>query len=410
MISTSVSMNARCADVLGRTPIGATRPVAFDRQSTRTGAWEKCPVKLLRHSGQRHSCTAIRSLTSRAEDVTTKMLNDDAVRRQSTRTTLRMGLPSKGRMAEDTKKLLTDSALTVKKPNPRQYVGTIPQIPELEVWFQRATDVVRKLSQGDLDLGIVGHDMFAELADNDPNLVIVHDALNFGQCKLALGIPMSGKFLNIESLDALRDMPEWTADTPLRVVTGYHNVARRYFAEKGFEHVVLLSADGALEAAPAMGSADIILDLSEGILVANRKALLERPGLLEVVHELIERFDAHLKAEMYYSVTVNMKGNSPEEIATNFMAAKLAGLSGPTIAKVYNKDDEVYKAQTYAATICVCKKELYSAIKTLQKIGARDVLVLPMTYIFDEEPQRWTDLVQSLDLEQASEIPAASLN
>lgn len=41
----------------------------------------------------------------------------------------------------------------------------------------------------------------------------------------------------------------------------YHNVARRYFQEKGFKHVALLSADGALEAAPAMGSADIILDL-----------------------------------------------------------------------------------------------------------------------------------------------------
>jgi ATP phosphoribosyltransferase len=41
----------------------------------------------------------------------------------------------------------------------------------------------------------------------------------------------------------------------------YHNVARHFFKEKGFKHVVLLSADGALEAAPAMGSADIILDL-----------------------------------------------------------------------------------------------------------------------------------------------------
>ena len=56
-------------------------------------------------------------------------------------------------------------------------------------------------------------------------------------------------------------MPEWSETNPLRVVTGYHNIARRFFKEKGFEHVVLLSADGALEAAPLMGSADIILDL-----------------------------------------------------------------------------------------------------------------------------------------------------
>ena len=56
-------------------------------------------------------------------------------------------------------------------------------------------------------------------------------------------------------------MPEWSETNPLRVVTGYHNIARKFFAGAGFEHVVLLSADGALEAAPLMGTADIILDL-----------------------------------------------------------------------------------------------------------------------------------------------------
>ena len=59
-------------------------------------------------------------------------------------------------------------------------------------------------------------------------------------------------------------MPEWSETNPLRVVTGYHNIARKFFSEQGFEHVVLLSADGALEAAPLMGTADIILDLVRG--------------------------------------------------------------------------------------------------------------------------------------------------
>lgn len=36
---------------------------------------------------------------------------------------------------------------------------------------------------------------------------------------------------------------------------------------------------------------------SEGALVANRRALLERPGLLEVCHELLERLEAHLTAD-----------------------------------------------------------------------------------------------------------------
>lgn len=104
------------------------------------------------------------------------------------------------------------------KPNPRQYVANIPQIPGLEVWFQRASDVVRKLRYGDIDLGIVGGDMFVELADGDPDLIVVHEALDFGQCHLALGVPMTGKFADIQTLDQLRSMKDWSPENPLRVV------------------------------------------------------------------------------------------------------------------------------------------------------------------------------------------------
>lgn len=53
---------------------------------------------------------------------------------------------------------------------------------------------------------------------------------------------------------------------------------------------------------------------SQGVLVANKRALKERPGLLEVVHELIERFEAHLEAGKYYNVLANMRGDSAAEV------------------------------------------------------------------------------------------------
>lgn len=81
------------------------------------------------------------------------------------------------------------------------------------------------------------------------------------------------------SLEKLRDMPDWTPETPLRVVTGYHNIARRFFSANGFKNVVLLSADGALEAAPAMGSADIILDLVSGTGLRNYYSVCEEERL-----------------------------------------------------------------------------------------------------------------------------------
>ncbi|KXZ49552.1 hypothetical protein GPECTOR_20g406 [Gonium pectorale] len=143
---------------------------------------------------------------------------------------------------------------------------------------------------------------------------------------------------------------------------------------------------------------------SQGILVANRRSLLERPGLLEIVHELIERFDGHLKAEQFYSVIANMRGESPEEVAERLLQAPgLQGLQGPTIANVYNRGPDGATAQhhLYAATICVRKKQLYAAVKALQKLGGSGVLVQPMTYIFDEEPERWTKLLHTLGLNPA---------
>ncbi|KAK9826505.1 hypothetical protein WJX81_007753 [Elliptochloris bilobata] len=337
--------------------------------------------------------------------------------RQAERTTLRMAIPSKGRMAEDTLQLLKECQLNVYKPNPRQYIATISQMPGLEVWFQRASDVVRKLMYGDVDIGIVGADMFAEIANGDPSLVVLHDALDFGKCHLALGLPTSGKFADVNSLEELRSMPDWTAKTPLRVVTGYHNVARRFFERAGFRHVTLLSADGALEAAPLMGCADIILDLvstgvtlrennlkevvggrimdSQGVLVASRAALLQRPGLLDLVHELIERLEAHLTAELYYSVVANMRGDSPADVAERVLACPgLQGLQGPTVSPVFSRDG----SNTFSATICVPKARLYASVKELRLVGGSGVLVLPMTYIFDEEPMRWRRLLEELGI------------
>lgn len=112
---------------------------------------------------------------------------------------------------------------------------------------------------------------------------------------------------------------------------------------------------------------------SEGILVGNRKALISNAELLQIAKELIERFDAHLKAEGYYSVIANLRGPSSEAVAERLLATDtLAGLDGPTISPVYSKSLE-NGGQTdatglYATVICVAKNELYETIKQLRKV------------------------------------------
>lgn len=50
--------------------------------------------------------------------------------------------------------------------------------------------------------------MFAEIADGAEDLIVLHDALNFGHCHLGLGIPTGGRFADINDIDALRVRPQ----------------------------------------------------------------------------------------------------------------------------------------------------------------------------------------------------------
>jgi hypothetical protein len=52
------------------------------------------------------------------------------------------------------------------------------------------------------------------------------------------------------------------------------------------------------------------------VVVASRTAMLSRPGTLEIIHELLERLEAHLRAEGLFMVTANVRGSSGSEVAT----------------------------------------------------------------------------------------------
>lgn len=295
----------------------------------------------------------------------------------------------------------------------------------MEVWFQRASDVMRKMRSGDIDLGIVGYDMFVELGEGDNDLVVVHDALNFGQCHLAVAVPQGWE--HVRSLADLAALP-WSEARPMRVVTGYTHIATAFFAAAGMRHVALSTADGALEAAPAMGSADVILDLvssgttlrennlkqidggrvleSQGVLVASKRALLSRPGALEVVRDMIERLEAHLRAEGQFMVVANMRGTNAADVATRLAAGGplLVGLQGPTIGNVYNTHSGISggdivpptKGEFFSASLCVPRGQIYDAVKQLRACGGSGVLVTPLVYIFEESSVRFNKLLSKL--------------
>src|SRR6188474_1197312 len=93
--------------------------------------------------------------------------------------TIRLSLPSKGRLEIDALEFLSAAGLKIFKPNPRQYQAQLPALPELGVIFQRPGDIVVSVRQGSIDFGITGLDMLEEKRGDAErgDILVMHDAL-----------------------------------------------------------------------------------------------------------------------------------------------------------------------------------------------------------------------------------------
>ncbi|GMP67673.1 hypothetical protein CsSME_00027582 [Camellia sinensis var. sinensis] len=276
------------------------------------------------------------------------------------------------------------------------------RLSNLEVWFQRPKDIVPKLVSGDLDLGIVGLDTVSEYGQGNEDLILVHDALEFGDCRLSLAIPKYGIFENVNSMKELAQMPQWTPEKPLRVATGFTYLGPKFMKENGVKHVTFSTADGALEAfyyfcqvmlslvsiardacqgewtvheglainVSHMGIAEAIVDLvSSGTTLRENNLKEIEGGVILQILDPTERLEAHLRAIGQFTVTANMRGSSQEEVAERILSqTSLSGLQGPTISPMFCKRDGRVAADYYAIVICAPKKLLYKSVHQLRAV------------------------------------------
>ncbi len=326
---------------------------------------------------------------------------------------LRISLPSKGRLAEDALDFLSACGLKVYKPNPRQYEARIPALPELHVLFQRPADIVVSVRDGSVDFGITGMDVIEERRGENGSVLVLHDSLGFGYCALNLAVPESWE--NVSDMDGLRGYAAGLG-RPLRIATKYPFLTGRFLDPHNIAYT-LIYAEGTLETAPAIGYADMISDLvssgqtlrdnrlkplpdgliqpSQAALIANKDTLKTSPTALSVARQLLEFFDAHLRASDNLAIFANMRGPSPEAIAGRiFSQPAIGGLQGPTISRVIVRDQD---PNWFAVNIIVPRSQIYLAITELREIGGSGVVVMPVTYIFDEEPPRYMAMLQALE-------------
>ena len=329
---------------------------------------------------------------------------------------IRIALPSKGRLAEGSHQLLADVGLPVFNPNPRQYIAWIQLLPGLEVIFQRPSDIVISVRDGSVDFGITGRDIYLEKKGENGQILELHNQLGFGKCSLNVIVPDELKEVN-----QVADLQKYKQDLgrPLKVATKFPNLTRQFFAEKTNIPIEVIQAEGALEIAPTIGYADLIVDListgttlrdnhlkrledgklfdAQACLIANKERLRSHPETLQIATQMLEMIGAHLRGRQNLAIFANVRANSLEEISERIQDKPvIRGLQGPTVSKILTQNGENF----YALHIIVRKEELHKTIGELRKIGGSGVVVAPVNYIFEEEPQEITDMMKALESEK----------
>jgi ATP phosphoribosyltransferase len=337
---------------------------------------------------------------------------------------LRLALPSKGTFEDTTLEFLKSCGLTVNRTNPRQYRATIPALPGVQVLFQRANDIFAKVDEGSVDLGLTGYDIVREHQYEDDSVVVLVSGLGYGNCALVVAVPEG--WIDTSSMV---DLAQISADLrsrgrDLRVATKYPNLTRQFLYDNGINYFRLVESSGALEAAPQLGYADLIVDLmtsgvtlrenrlktiaggqiicSEACLIGNRQSLKAWPEKLELTRSMLELIEGYLRGRDFYSITANIRADSAESVARRVTRhAEVAGLRGPTIARVYPKigGDEDW----FAVTVVVNNSLLISAVDSLRKAGASDISVVNLRYIFESKSWSFEALRRRLSGESVEE-------
>ena len=79
-----------------------------------------------------------------------------------------IGLPSKGRLKEKTLSFFSDKGLKiVQSEKERNYFGNIENNPNIKIIFLHAKEIIQRLGDGTLDIGVSGLDL---LKESDKNL------------------------------------------------------------------------------------------------------------------------------------------------------------------------------------------------------------------------------------------------
>ena len=194
-----------------------------------------------------------------------------------------IGLPSKGRLKDNSVAFFDNKGFKVlQSSKERNYFASIENKKNIKIIYLHAKEIIQRLGDDTLDIGISGLDLLNESEKNLQDKIKIQQRLNFGSANLVIAIP--DDWIDVQTIADLEEVAfdiRFKRNTRLRVATKYPNLTNNFLISKGVTQYKLISSLGATETYPFIGSSEIITDItSSGKTLIDNNLRVLKDGLI----------------------------------------------------------------------------------------------------------------------------------
>lgn len=178
--------------------------------------------------------------------------------------TLKLGVPSKGRLMDKTFAWFADRGVTLRRSgSEREYAGAVEGIDGVELVLLSAGEIPRELDAGRIHLGVTGSDLMREKLSGWDSRAVEVAPMGFGGADLVIAVPDSWIDVDtLDDLDAVAAAFRAHHGFRLRIATKYHRLVRDFLRENGVADYQLVDSQGATEGTIRNGTAEAVADIT----------------------------------------------------------------------------------------------------------------------------------------------------
>ena len=236
----------------------------------------------------------------------------------------------------------------------------------LNIYFLRNSDIPRYLSDGVVDIAIIGQNLIQESELNIDEIMNLY----FSKCRVSIAIPQNMKYSGLKDLNNLK------------IATSYPNTLKKFLSENNL-NCEIHKINGSVEISPNIGLSDAVCDivstgntlyknnLKEVLTIFDSQAVLCNSNSFdltkkEILDKLIFRINSVLRAKQSKYILMNVPNDKIKTVSS-----LLPVLKSPTVLPL--------EMEGWSSLHTVIDDDkFWESIDSIKEAGAEDILVCPI--------------------------------